>query len=559
MVTQSSSPPQSRLISPALDFLFLAGGIVSLFYLLTNGIPLIQWGWLHELGKKSRYLKVTRLVLIGYAIPLFLYYSFARSNFKKLKIVKFIQSLAKSRPQIPLMLLTLCFWAMFTLSGFARTRAFETRAFDLGIFAQAVWNTLQGHFMVSSLKDGICLLGDHFSPLLLLTLPFYHLWPDPRALLSLQALATSINIFLIFKITHKKTRNAGISLLFAALYAFFRATQGPLREDFHPEVLAEPFMLGAFLCLERNQIIAFLIFTALTAMGKENMLGISFALGFYCAVFKKRPWTGLGVMIFSVLLFLAETQWWIPAMTGKPYFYQAFYSGPENPLGGIGRLMSLDSLNYVVKMFGPFSFLSFFHFPTLLLAFPILFQNLLSRGETFRSLSYHYVTGLTPFVLVSSIYGFEYLRSKFAFAAKNTACFLGIVAAVFFLQAGPSEYYYLWEIQRHFSLQKDDVRQALAKIPPEFSVLTHNGLIPHVVNRRNVYQFSYNPAPDKAQQAARLKADYVILGEEFWEPGTKSLAETRQALSESGYQPQYQKGGFVILRSKEARTVAAQP
>ena len=558
-MTLLSDPKKSHRIVRILDCLFLTGGVITLFYLLTNGIPLIQGGWLHELGKKSHYTKVTRLVLIGYAIPLFLYYSLARSNFKKLKVVELIRGLAKSRPEISAMPLALSFWITFVIIAFARTRAFETRAFDLGIFAQAVWNTLQGHFMYSSLKGGICLFGDHFSPILLLTVPFYRLWPDPRTLLSLQALATSINIILIFKIAHQKTKDRGIALLFAVLYAFFRATRGPLREDFHPEVLAEPFMLGAFLCLEQNHVIGFLMATALMVLGKENILGISFILGFYCAIFKKRPWTGIGVAIFSVLLFLAEIHWWIPAMTGKPYFYQAFYSGSGNPWRWIGRLLTRDSLRYVLTVFGPLSFLSFFHFSTFLLTFPILFQNLLSRGDTFRSLSYHYAAGLTPFVLVSSIYGFDSWRSKSAFVAKHAPCLLGIVAVVFFLQAGPSEYYYLWHIQRHFSHRKDVLHQELAKIPPEFSVLTHNGVIPHVVNRKNVYQFNYNPVPGKVQQAAGLKADYVILGGEFWEPNTEPLAQTRQALIESGYRIQYQDGDFSILKSKEARTVAAAP
>lgn len=543
---------QNKTVVRILDFLFFAGGIISCFYILTDGIPFIQWGWLPELEKKSRYAQMTRLVLTAYAIPLFLYYFLDRTTFKKLKVVKFIQGLAKSRSGIPVLFLTLSFWFFFVIIAFSRHRAFDTRAFDLGIFAQAVWNTLQGNFMYSSLKEGICLLGDHFSPILLLTTPFYRLWPDPRMLLILQALATSINIFLIFKISRLKIKSVGISLLFAVFYAFFRATRGPLWEDFHPEVLAEPFLLGAFLCLEKNRVIGFLIATALAAMGKENMLGISFTLGFYCAVFKKRPWVGAGVMFFSVVFFLAEIYWWMPAIAGKPYFYQAFFNSSGNSFSAAARLLSLDSLSYVFKIFSPLSFLSFFHFPALMLTFPILFQNLLSHGDVFRSMRYHYVAGLTPFLLVSSIYGFERLHSRLAFVQKNRAYLMGIVTFIFFLQTGPSDYYYLWKVQKLFSNQKDAYSRELAKIPSKFSVLTHNHVIPHIVNRKNVHQFSYHPIPDKVQQSATLKAAYVILGGVFWEPNTKPLAETRQAFIETGYQVQYQNEDFFILKSKEA-------
>ena len=72
--------------------------------------------------------------------------------------------------------------ATWTLSSWIRHEVFHT-SFDMAIFVQAVWNTLQGNFLYSSIKGGICLLSDHFSPILvLLTVP-YKLWTDPKCLL----------------------------------------------------------------------------------------------------------------------------------------------------------------------------------------------------------------------------------------------------------------------------------------------------------------------------------------------------------------------------------------
>ncbi|MEI7752270.1 MAG: hypothetical protein WCJ71_09310, partial [Candidatus Omnitrophota bacterium] len=44
----------------------LLSGLAALFFLLTNGVPLVQAGWMHELGKKGRYV---RLMLIS--VPIF--------------------------------------------------------------------------------------------------------------------------------------------------------------------------------------------------------------------------------------------------------------------------------------------------------------------------------------------------------------------------------------------------------------------------------------------------------------------------------------------------------
>jgi uncharacterized membrane protein len=59
---------------------------------------------------------------------------------------------------------------LMTLLCFRKYYAFEYTDFDLAIFNQALWNTLHGSFMESSLRHGMY-FKDHFSPILLLILP----------------------------------------------------------------------------------------------------------------------------------------------------------------------------------------------------------------------------------------------------------------------------------------------------------------------------------------------------------------------------------------------------
>ena len=60
--------------------LLLAGGI-ALFFLLTNGVLAVQAGWIHELGKKGRYVRLMGIsvsvfaVLMSFALKVLVAYS----------------------------------------------------------------------------------------------------------------------------------------------------------------------------------------------------------------------------------------------------------------------------------------------------------------------------------------------------------------------------------------------------------------------------------------------------------------------------------------------------
>jgi len=60
---------------------------------------------------------------------------------------------------------------------------FHYNALDLAIINQAFYNSTLGNFFASSIHPPTY-LGDHFTPILFLLLPFYFLWPRPETLLN---------------------------------------------------------------------------------------------------------------------------------------------------------------------------------------------------------------------------------------------------------------------------------------------------------------------------------------------------------------------------------------
>lgn len=521
----------------------------AVFFLLTNGVPFVQVGILPSLGSKTRYVRTMEISLSVFFLLMVGLWWKARAAFERLTVVAWFRTLARA-PRIWLWGGLFVIYVSIEIAvGWARHDAIETHAFDLGIFAQALWNTLQGDWLYSSLKGGICLLGDHVEAILFFLVPFYALWSHPKMLVLLQAIAAGLCIFPIGYLAKEKLKNRWLELAFVLAYCFYLPTRSALREDFHPEVLVDVLWLAAFIFMERKRIFLFLLSVLVAVSAKENMLGISFMLGFYAALWKKERKLGAALMVVSVAVFLWEIFWLVPRLSKDLYFYRGVYSHLlQNPFSGLSMsLLNPEAWEYFFKIFSPFLFLPFFHFPTLSLTFPIFFQNVISRNPTTRSLAYHYTSGLTPFLFIAAIYGFYSLRDRFRGAGKHPAFWAGLFLFVSLLRSGPSEYYYFSEILSRRSPHRDFVREELKKIPQEASVFTHNNLIAQIANRREVYQFNYNLHPNKKEWTLEFKPDYVIFEREFWEPGTEPLEQALEDLKGLGYRVQLERDGFYIL------------
>ncbi len=546
-VTSKPAKRPSAWLEPVLGILLA----VCVFAVFTNGIPLVDAGiWHADPASKKPYLKFMRLGVVLFMAPVMLIAALRPRKEDQPQILRLLQSFAENQTILLTSILTASYIVIGAVVGWMRHAAMETRAFDLGIFAQALWNPTQGEFLYSSLKEGIVLLGDHVSLILAAVAPFYKLWPDPRLLILFQAIAAAACLPLITWIAAEKTGSRKIAVIFALLYFFYQPTRGALHEDFHPEVLIEPFIFLSFIFLEKRKLPAFLVCLAVVATGKENMLAVAFILGFYAAIFKNLRILGGFIMVISAATFFWEVNWLIPHLSGKPYLYHGFYrhlaTGPWYT--GFAALAHPDSLEYILKVFLPVLFLPFFHLPTLLLTLPILLQNLLSNNEVFRSFAYHYTTGLTPFVFIAAIYGLcQVLRKIGSRAVLRNVLITGLLM-MGILRSGPAEYFYYWQSRRHATPYRDEIRSALSKVPAGASVLTHNCLIPQIVNRRNIYQFEYNDTPTKGESAKKYNVDYVIMVGDFWEPNTANMQTVLEELGKAGYIIEHRQDGFIQMR-----------
>ncbi len=157
---------------------------------------------------------------------------------------------------------------------------------DLAIFENVFYNTLQGNFLFTSLGPFDAphsYLADHLNLTMLLFLPAYYFYPDPKTLLIQQSVIL-FSPLLIFPILFK-TKYYFSKLSFLLLYALYLPLYWIGIFDFHPEVLFIPFFFLFYYFYSNENLIGTIIFLLLCLLTKEE---ISFVFIVFSIIFFKR-------------------------------------------------------------------------------------------------------------------------------------------------------------------------------------------------------------------------------------------------------------------------------
>lgn len=140
---------------------------------------------------------------------------------------------AVERAAPPVALLLSVFYAIFvSQETIAQRLAFETRAYDLGIMENVLWNTIHGDVLRSSMEGGSD-LGVHSSFLLLTFAPFYALWPRPETLLVAQSLLLAAAGLAAYLLGARLLRSRIQGLLWCFVFLSHPAVAGANFYDFH--------------------------------------------------------------------------------------------------------------------------------------------------------------------------------------------------------------------------------------------------------------------------------------------------------------------------------------
>ena len=472
--------------------------------------------------------------------------------------------------------MVLLYVAVFGSLALVRHWAFHSTALDLGVFDQVLWNTVHGRFMESTLSLERCdphnFFLDHFSPALLLIVPFYAVVQRPETLIVFQTFALALGAWPIYLFGRRFLARSEERLVWVAAYVLSAPLAWITFYDFH-EITLAVFPLGlAMYYLATRRTIPLLLSLGASFLVKEELPLV--AIGFGLALLAQRRWRlGAFVAVTSAVWFLVTLKVIIPTFTGgAPYQYLGRYASLGSDEFAIARTLLLDPLRVLrVLVAGEWgSKLAFFltlFAPGLMLAArsrSLMIPAIIPLGYLFLSdyggqHTHHnqYGAVLIPLAFGASIVGFATLpdrprlRRRFTGAVLLSALAFSLVHGALPLTPGFYDAYLRGNPDRAPSEglafvpepRYEPFLSAVAAIPAEASISSRDFFTTQVpVRRFNYHLHGLDPCG----------ADYVIL--DYADPNVnrdeqKHLAEVR-ALQGLGYDEIASGKGLSLLRRR---------
>src|SRR3989344_3377633 len=195
----------------------------------------------------------------------------------------------------------------------ARHYTFQTQTWDMAAFDQSMWNTLHGQFMYNTF-EGKNHFAIHFSPLLMLLLPFYALWQSPYTLLALQTTALGFSIIPVYLLA-RQYLSPLLTKCVTVMYACYPSLAWVALFDFHPVAFAIPGITAALYAIDRKRYTVAALFLTLTALIEENMIIVVLFIGLYTLLFRNSR-IGSVILVSSVVYFIAVAKLIMPWLGG---------------------------------------------------------------------------------------------------------------------------------------------------------------------------------------------------------------------------------------------------
>ncbi|WP_320666628.1 DUF2079 domain-containing protein [Prochlorococcus sp. MIT 1307] len=468
-------------------------------------------------------------------------------------------------------------WLFFFIGTFVYSGAvslrhywFQTSAWDLGIFDQAIYLISKGLTPESSLL-GFHILGDHGALVLYPLGWLYSLFPSVFLLFVVQGSVLASSVFPLAKLA--KLKRLSESSLIASLSALmlYPVVFNTAIFDFHPEVLAFPLILESLVLIQSRKSkhnFKIIIYMLLSLTCKINISFLVLGIGGWLLI-KRRKKLGLILSFLSCIWFLLIGGLLIPSFGGDNanIARQAGKFGLDrNSIFNIEQIpsiiiqllkqtLSMQNLIYICLLVLPVIYLLLHKHRIRLLAsmtpfVPLLILNLCATAPTMKDLVHHYSLFIVPFIAVQvvsslsesdeGIYAYPNWMSR-----KTSKIILGWSVLTFIIFSRLT--FYVGPFQERLDTAHNR-REALNLINKEASVLTTNDLVPHLSARRVIVSTGQD-----IKNFERF--DQVLLDLKYpgWNSTTKQLKNISKQLNlSSNWSTKYNKGSVRLYDNLSA-------
>ena len=448
-------------------------------------------------------------------------------------------------------LLSIAFAAAYATLSLARLHRLETRSWDVAIFEQAISG--YAHFgapIVDVKGPGFNLLGDHFSPLLVVFAPFYRLFPGPATLLVGQALLVGLSVAVIARVAVRHL-GAAAGLAVGVAYGLSWGIQSAVNFDFHEVCLAVPLLALAGEAYLDRRWGRVAIWSALLLFVKEDMGVTVAALGVCLLLIGIRRW-GIALVAGGATAFVLTVLVVIPTLNPDgSYDYWTKFGGGEVGTPLLERLLSLPTqlltpstkVETMLLALAITGFIALWS-PFVLLAVPTLTWRFLGDNPYYWVTDWHYSLTLMPILFIALVDGvIRARRSRWRWLRAYAMHVPAVATAVALVLCLQFPFRDLVRSQTYdASPRAEAAHDVLALVPEGASVETDIGLITQLAADRTVYWIG--------NDNAGVTPDYVLIdtaaGWSSAAPDAVRLAEQRHPGER--YREVFDSGGYRLAR-----------
>jgi uncharacterized membrane protein len=431
---------------------------------------------------------------------------------------------------------------------------FQSSAFDLGIFDQALWRYSRLERPVNTISGYPHILAEHFHPILLLLVPLYWIAPRPETLLVAQATLLALSALPVHAFIRRR-HPAPVALVLTAAYAGYWGMQKTAAFDFHELAFAPLLVALAVWAIDVERWGAFWCAAGVLLLVKEDLPPFVAFLGLF--LLGRRQWRrGALAIVLGLVAFALIVGWIMPALgDGADYRFSSTFAH----LGGIQGIARLAltrpwqlptlvvspprKLRLILLWLGPFAFLPLAS-PYGLLLLPIAATRLLSATELHWRADFHYSAPLAPLLAMSAADGLARLAALIRSPLARSRAVAGLAALVLALCALLPGKLPFWRLlsPRWYVLTGSDRTgaEALRVIPADASVTAQDAILPHLSRRERIY-----PLRDSG-----IETDFLIASREVssWpHPGWDVIARRLDEARRAGYTEVFERGGWIVL------------
>jgi len=411
--------------------------------------------------------------------------------------------------------------------------SFNIYAWDLGIFNQALWNTLHGQLFYYTAEPFYtrtgCFLGAHFSPILFLVIPVYAIYAKPETLLIVSTFVIAIGAVAAYDIAMFFLKNEKAAVILAVFYLLHPSLLGVTLCGFSLESFAATLFLFIIDYLIKCDFRKLAIVVPLGLMTHEASVPVIAFIGIYGMWHYHKSIKNKGFQASLIILAISVPYFFFAQMMRAYFGWTCIPSlwhewnliGANspidlplkivlNPMGAL-KALTFDGATkafYAITLLIPTAFLSLLGLEGLIPAIPYLFITFFSAYPLYYSLGGHYGAFLAPFIFVSLIHGIIRLQKKYRFQYSflKLAKIVIMVCIISLVVLLPSVYY-KYGVFRMNDEHNKIIYKFLAYIPQNASVLTQSNIFPHISSRPNAYTI---PPPTWGSQYRQIGKEMLL-------------------------------------------------